>query len=23
MHYTADEVHARATDRLPEIARAT
>lgn len=23
VHYTADEVHARATDRLPEIARAT
>ncbi|GAB3646703.1 Fur family transcriptional regulator [Streptomyces sparsus] len=23
VHYTADEVHARATERLPEIARAT
>ncbi|THA24605.1 transcriptional repressor [Streptomyces sp. RKND-216] len=23
VHYTADEVHTRATDRLPEIARAT
>ncbi|GEB50625.1 MULTISPECIES: Fur family transcriptional regulator [Streptomyces] len=23
VHYTADEVHARAADRLPEIARAT
>ncbi|MFR9674272.1 Fur family transcriptional regulator [Streptomyces sp. TR06-5] len=23
VHYTADEVHSRATDRLPEIARAT